>query len=316
MSRENEEINSNPGMIILKKNTFLDSTTKEMYAREESHSTNAMTELCNRTDNLEATIMIVGCGGIGSWAALYFGSLRTTRDLFLIDPDDIEMSNIGRTPFSIFNVGELKVAALAKMITEKNPCVNTIPIPKYFDEELVEELKGGDHDHYLDVLVIDCRDDFFGDYDMFRKLFYSDIRFLRSAYDGSSVTIDFIPEQTPVQGEGGYTVVASHIMPASLAAQLLVVMALMDTDEDVLDSNMYRIPLTFDSLKLVEYIFMGVMLERLAKNNYKGSEELVDFIINDKNLAGEIVEKNIRVTSVEEGYTEEEDAVSYDDQPF
>ena len=69
----------------------------------------------------EATIVLAGCGGTGSilsemLARLLYG--RRAR-LFLIDPDRVEESNVGRQAFSPADVGGFKAEVLAKSLARR-----------------------------------------------------------------------------------------------------------------------------------------------------------------------------------------------------
>jgi molybdopterin/thiamine biosynthesis adenylyltransferase len=62
---------------------------------------------------LDVSVLVIGCGGIGSWTALAISRILSQRDFLVIFDDDIvESSNIGGQFFGNENVGEPKVNAL------------------------------------------------------------------------------------------------------------------------------------------------------------------------------------------------------------
>lgn len=59
------------------------------------------------------SIILAGCGGIGSWVGLLMGRLLP-KSIILIDDDQVDSSNIGGQFFSSLDVNSRKVEALAK----------------------------------------------------------------------------------------------------------------------------------------------------------------------------------------------------------
>lgn len=67
---------------------------------------------------LEATIVLVGCGGTGGFLATSIARLLIGRRarLFLVDYDRVEPSNLGRQAFSAEDLGKFKAEVLAHRI--------------------------------------------------------------------------------------------------------------------------------------------------------------------------------------------------------
>ena len=63
----------------------------------------------------EQTIMLAGCGGIGSWTGLLLARLQPDR-LFLYDPDTVEAVNMAGQLYETVHFGELKVSSLANVV--------------------------------------------------------------------------------------------------------------------------------------------------------------------------------------------------------
>ena len=103
--------------------------------------------------NMPSSALIVGIGGVGSWVALDL-ALIGVQDLYLVDFDTIELSNLNRTPFKISQVDMLKVDALAQLIYERRPNVSVNPINYKMENiprNLLEIIKDVE-------VVVDCRD--------------------------------------------------------------------------------------------------------------------------------------------------------------
>jgi hypothetical protein len=64
---------------------------------------------------LEMSVHLIGCGGIGSFAALALGKLGCTR-LHLYDDDRVEAHNIPNQFFRLSDVGRPKAVALAEIL--------------------------------------------------------------------------------------------------------------------------------------------------------------------------------------------------------
>ena len=238
-------------------------------------------------------VVIIGCGGIGSWAATYFGRLSTIKHLVLFDPDNIEESNLNRTPFRLQDVGEMKVEVLAANLAENNPNLSVIPIPRLFNKRTVDELTKNDRlirslSSYgrlgHNCIVIDCRDDYYGDYDLIETFSKSVVaeRYhgsIRVAYDGFSMTFDPSPEKHEIWGEGtGYTVQPSHVLPSSLAGLFTMLIAFESIG---LKLAGLEGPYTFNVFEIPLFIISGIRLKEKYKN--KELPEGTENVLVDEN---------------------------------
>lgn len=186
-----------------------------------------MNDLYNRQSSLTLkkyhTCFVIGCGGIGNWVALDLALSGCIRDLILIDPDKIELSNLNRTIFDSTDIGCYKVDAIARHIALKRCDQMVYTMPYYMTENLaktiIEKYFDGDSSYYRDdVCVVDCRDDIYDDcYCLNCKLY-------KVGYDGAEITIDGNPRLTKVYGQrgGSYSVTPSYVCSSQLAAMLVV----------------------------------------------------------------------------------------------
>jgi len=68
-------------------------------------------------ETLDLPIHLIGCGGIGSFAALALSKMGAQR-LHLYDPDAIEEHNLPNQLFRLRDVGRPKVEALREILEE------------------------------------------------------------------------------------------------------------------------------------------------------------------------------------------------------
>lgn len=73
-------------------------------------------------DVIQKRVLIIGVGSVGSYIAEQM--IRSgVGNLILIDPDDVEYSNLSRTNYFVDDVGKPKVEALAKHLYKINPSI-------------------------------------------------------------------------------------------------------------------------------------------------------------------------------------------------
>lgn len=103
---------------------------------------------------LEASVLIIGLGGLGSPAALYLAASGVGK-LILCDHDTVELSNLQRQIIHrTGSLGQLKVSSAQTALHEVNPEVECVALPIRAGQELLDELVGK-----VDV-VLDCSDNF------------------------------------------------------------------------------------------------------------------------------------------------------------
>lgn len=103
---------------------------------------------------LDASVLIIGAGGLGCPAAMYLASAGVGR-ILLCDDDCVEVSNLQRQiGHATTAIGEDKVTSLAATLKSLNPEVVVQCYRQRFDEALAEALVPS-----VD-LVLDCSDNF------------------------------------------------------------------------------------------------------------------------------------------------------------
>lgn len=166
--------------------------------------------------NKDMNVIVIGCGGIGSWVGLTLALSGCATNIHLYDNDKLEASNLNRTPYKLTQIGLSKVEALQFLILERR--VRRINVTAYnslFGTKLP-------YNYDKNWIIIDCRDSIFNDYDSVKHC-----RIYKVGYDGLEITIDCDPinNHKLVMGETttrGYSVTPSFICPSQLVANLIV----------------------------------------------------------------------------------------------
>jgi len=88
-----------------------------------------------------ATVMVVGCGAVGSFAVESLARSGVGR-IVLIDFDTVEESNINRQLFALEStVGQPKVDVAAARIRDINPDCDVVAIKTFFDDKTEIDIK-------------------------------------------------------------------------------------------------------------------------------------------------------------------------------
>jgi len=157
---------------------------------------------------------VIGCGGVGSWVAINL-ALTGVKTLVLVDHDKVEYHNLNRTPFTITQVFDYKVNAIAYLIALRREDTEVIPIPKKIEEC---------NDAEMDLIsrcevIIDCRDSISG----LPEEIEEKARIITCGYDGYKVTIHINRNLDTVWGDEPvrYTVTPSWLVPPQFLASII-----------------------------------------------------------------------------------------------
>jgi adenylyltransferase/sulfurtransferase len=103
---------------------------------------------------LDARVLIIGLGGLGSPAAMYLAAAGLGT-LVLVDFDQVDLTNLQRQIIhTTVRIGESKVASARETLQALNPECRVDSIAKRLDEaELKQQIEEAD-------LVLDCSDNF------------------------------------------------------------------------------------------------------------------------------------------------------------
>ena len=103
---------------------------------------------------LDAHVLIIGAGGLGSPAALYLGASGVGR-LTLVDHDHVDLTNLQRQiAHTTARVGQPKVTSAAQAVHEINPLVHVECVQSRADAALLDTLVS------QATVVLDCCDNY------------------------------------------------------------------------------------------------------------------------------------------------------------
>jgi molybdopterin/thiamine biosynthesis adenylyltransferase len=103
---------------------------------------------------MQARALVIGCGGLGSPAALYLGTAGVGH-LTLVDPDAVDLGNLQRQiAHSLSRLGQSKAESALASVSAINPDVRVRALVRRADTALLDDLVP-----QADV-VLDCSDNF------------------------------------------------------------------------------------------------------------------------------------------------------------
>lgn len=107
-----------------------------------------------------SSVLVVGCGGLGSAAASYLAAAGVGR-LVIVDCDDVDISNLQRQIlYDTSQVGQRKVSCAAARLRALNPEIEIIPIDMRLDCDNFAAIASDCS------LVLDCTDNYKARYDL------------------------------------------------------------------------------------------------------------------------------------------------------
>jgi len=193
---------------------------RELYERQQSLGVNTA-----------QSVAIIGCGGIGSWIAMYL-ALAGIENLDLYDGDKIEAHNLNRFPLGPSAVGKYKSEALAEALIALRPGVMVIPRMNF--EPQIHTLERYD----WAIVSTDSLKS--------RRMVYQEVlkehkdhgrsylRYIEAGADGMQMTVSFSPAefQTDEEENPGYRSVPVFVGPCTLAASIVTYYVLMGAPND------------------------------------------------------------------------------------
>lgn len=76
-----------------------------------------------------ASVLVLGAGGAGGNCAISLAELGIGH-LTILDKDKVELSNLNRQPYTIYDIGKFKVDAIKKHILDRNPFIEVKSIQR------------------------------------------------------------------------------------------------------------------------------------------------------------------------------------------
>ncbi len=165
--------------------------------------------------SVPTSVMCIGCGGVGSWAALFL-ALAGVHRLLLFDSDKVSPSNLNRTPFTPNTIDQLKTEALRALILSVRPHCEVECYPN-FNSDFAKSL-------YMDNpnWAIVSTDTWRSRKDAYRFCLANGIIYVEAAAEGDSSSISAEPaEWATIEEENpSYASVPVWVGPAIAAAHL------------------------------------------------------------------------------------------------
>lgn len=173
-----------------------------------------MNELYDRQKSLELdytiSVSVVGTGGVGYWVAKYL-AMSGIEKMYLYDPDVLEETNLNRIDLTIESLGKNKADITRDMINVIRPMASVISFPfKYLKHTAIKT-----------DWIIDCTDKI--DSQILNQEIANNLgsKYVKAGYDGTRISIsDSVGEWG--ESAGGYTIVPSWVVPASIVAAMTV----------------------------------------------------------------------------------------------
>lgn len=183
------------------KNLLMEAKTSRTAAYFCSYA-ESCEEVCEAVSNIQkAKVLVLGCGGIGSLAAMNLAASYVS-EISIVDPDVIEESNLNRQFFwRRSDIGQKKVDILKNEIISRHPELCVYTYSDFLSEESLESLVNS-----MDLVILTA-DEPIGVYDARLKALAikGDFKLITAGYFHSHLTVTYICnveskiKQTPVE---------------------------------------------------------------------------------------------------------------------
>lgn len=132
---------------------------------------------------MNSSVLIVGCGGLGSAALLYL-SMAGVNKICIIDFDTVSLSNLNRQIlFNEKDIGEYKVKVAIKKVKEINKNIDILGVNKKLEVNNIKKIFG---DYKL---ILDCTDNFKSRYLINDFCFFNEKILISSAIQGFDIQL-------------------------------------------------------------------------------------------------------------------------------
>lgn len=203
----------------------------------------ATNELYSRQETLQLTtpqaIIVVGCGGIGGWVAI-FAAMSGVQRIYLFDADVLEESNRNRLPFCQGALNQPKVEVVANFIRGiRSGCV-VLPMQVRLTTEILNPLMANDA-----PVVIDCTDSPKTQIELYNNCKSRRYRYIRAGYDGTRIMVTsnvsgWIKKESV---EETYQINPSWVVPSVTVAAIAVAKLMLFENQEVgLDISEIGVP--------------------------------------------------------------------------
>lgn len=170
-------------------------------------------------------VAIIGCGGVGSWIALFL-ALAGVKNLWLFDFDKITESNLNRFPLPTSAVGQSKADALATALTTLRPHCKPVAMGR-FSSDAANILRLSKEVNWL----VASTDTWASRREASEWSSKHGIQYLEAAAEGEYGSVTGAPADfaTPDESNPGYASVPVWVGPCVIAAMMASAYVLHDT---------------------------------------------------------------------------------------
>jgi hypothetical protein len=176
--------------------------------------------------------IVVGCGGIGYWSAIFLAMMGANH-LVLVDGDRVEASNLNRIPAPVRHKGELKVHTLKAQLRLLRPGVRITCLPANITEETLEVLNS--IRGHTSGVIWDCTDDARIQQKISRFCSTTGLQYVKLGYEGWKIGM-YRNMQTmwvPDDYQPGYVTSRANVLSSAIVAALGVMYGGRANPDDV-----------------------------------------------------------------------------------
>lgn len=184
------------------------------------------------------SLVIIGVGGVGSWAALFAAMSGLYNHLVLVDADVVEASNLARTPFAPVWLGRKKVIATRQLIRMLRPTQSITVFGHRANDEVLAAVKSVlNRRHNVGnsaISVLDATDDARTQNLVEKWAREHSFKFLKVGYEGLSMAnYRVVSSWVPADYQPGYRTAMSNVFTSVTAAAIGVLNLLIGNKEEV-----------------------------------------------------------------------------------
>lgn len=177
---------------------------------------------------LPKSVAVVGCGGVGSWTALFL-ALAGVPEIWIFDGDTVSGHNLNRIPLPASSIGKHKSFEIADEINRLRPDCRVVPVAE-FDPETAAELKLAGRIQW----IVATTDTLASRRMVHQWAMKRNIRYVEAAAEGEmgSATGEPAMFSTPEEDNPGYASVPVWVSPCVTSAIAAVSYIVHDTPMD------------------------------------------------------------------------------------
>lgn len=170
--------------------------------------------------NRDQTVLVVGCGGIGSWAA-YFLGLGGVKKIHLFDSDTVSETNLNRLPLGRSALGKNKAEAVADLINGLGNGCEAVAHSNIVSVDIIDLIFPWFGAACPDWMVVST-DSLKSRREALAVAKNWGIDYIECGAEGHTATVTGIPGdwETPDEQNPGYASVPVFVVPCTLAASI------------------------------------------------------------------------------------------------